>query len=72
MLSKLEAIEEDMKKQYVKPDAKVVEIRLLGSVLQDQLRLGPMSFGADSADSRYAHNFYEDDEEESIEVNIWK
>lgn len=70
MLSNVEAIEEDMKKQYIKPQTKEVVIRLYGSVLSGDISLGKNSGGLRSIDSRQS-NAFEDDEDE-IEDSMWK
>ncbi len=59
-----------MKKQYIKPQSRIVTLRLVGSVLQDITGgIQRASVGATDL-SRQGHSF--DDDEEEIEDSMWK
>lgn len=60
-----------MKKQYIKPQTKEVVVRLLGSVLDNEIGLGKNSGGLKSVDSRHV-NVFDDDEMEEVEETMWK
>ncbi len=70
MLSNPETVEEEMKKQYIKPETKEVVVTLIGSIL-DTPGFRSQSKVAKSLGAREANVSWDDDEDE-IEDSMWK
>lgn len=59
-------------KTYIKPETKIVEVRLLGSCLQDNYGGFAISGGVNNRNAASRQNNSFDWEEEEIEDSMWK